>query len=248
MSSGTSFFHEDWDLQRERLSAYLDDELDTAEREPLERHLAGCEECSAILAKLRETRTLLRALPQPALPRSFALPVETPAHMRSIADAPSSATRARPRSARLSRLAQRVGSLAAAVGVVLLLGSWIAGFHGPSVASNASKAPQGGAARQNTQMTTAAGPATHTPPVFAGSTRAPEGATSSTANPGATQAASTATAAATATNPHAKTGSSASSAPVIPLTGAGLLVGGIALVVAGKTTQSRRGRRARGQP
>ncbi|HKV85940.1 MAG TPA: zf-HC2 domain-containing protein [Ktedonobacterales bacterium] len=248
MSSGTNFFHEDWDLQRERLSASLDGELDAAEREQLERHLVECERCRAILAELRQTRGLLRALPQPALPRSFMLPIETPANVRSIADAPSNAARSRMRSGTFSRLAQRVGSLAAAVGIVLLLGTWIAGLHGASVASNASKVPQGAGASQNTQQKTAGAPATRTSPVFAGATRAPEGATGSTANPGETQAASTATAAANATNSHAKTGSSASSAPVVPLTGAGLLVGGIALVVAGKTTRTRRGRRARGQP
>ncbi|MGH2487125.1 MAG: anti-sigma factor family protein, partial [Ktedonobacterales bacterium] len=49
MSSGANDYHEDWDLQRERLSAYLDDELDTAERASLERHLAECEQCRAAL-------------------------------------------------------------------------------------------------------------------------------------------------------------------------------------------------------
>jgi anti-sigma factor RsiW len=244
MSSGVNKYHEDWDLQRERLSAYLDDELDAAEREPLERHLAQCEECRAALAELRQTRALLRALPAPTLPRSFALPIETPANVRSIAQTPTTPARIRARNGTASRLAQRIGSLAAAVGVVLLLGSWIVGLHGgPSGASSASRASQGGAAaRQNTQLTTAGAPATHTPPVFAGSTRGADVATNAGATPAATQPTATATAEPTTTAQPAG-GGSTSSAPVVPLTGAGLLFGGIVLVVAGKTTQTRRERR-----
>lgn len=36
-----------------QLSAYLDEELDSASRKRLEAHLAGCAECSAVLADLR---------------------------------------------------------------------------------------------------------------------------------------------------------------------------------------------------
>jgi len=36
-----------------QLSAYLDDELDSASRNRLEAHLAGCPECAAVLADLR---------------------------------------------------------------------------------------------------------------------------------------------------------------------------------------------------
>jgi len=36
-----------------QLSAYLDDELDSASRNRLEAHLAGCPECTAVLADLR---------------------------------------------------------------------------------------------------------------------------------------------------------------------------------------------------
>ena len=61
----------------EALSAYLDGALDGAERDALERHLATCEACRAELAGLRRVGALLRALPEPALPRSFTLPVTT---------------------------------------------------------------------------------------------------------------------------------------------------------------------------
>jgi hypothetical protein len=143
-----------------------------------------------------------------------------------------------------SRLAQRMGSLAAAVGIVLLLGSWIAGLHGgPSGASSASRTSQSGAARQNTQLTTAGAPETRTPPVFAGSTRGADVATNAGNTPVATQRPVTATTEPTTTAQPAG-GGATSSAPVVPLTGAGLLFGGIVLVVAGKTTQTRRERRS----
>ena len=43
----------------DRLSEYLDGELDGAEREQLEAHLAVCETCSATLVQLR--RVVARA-------------------------------------------------------------------------------------------------------------------------------------------------------------------------------------------
>ena len=66
----------DWEQQREQLSALLDNELDEQERAELETHLPTCVECRAELESLRRTKALVRALPQPALPRSFALPLE----------------------------------------------------------------------------------------------------------------------------------------------------------------------------
>lgn len=65
-----------WDERREQLSALLDGALPAAERAQLEAHLAGCAACRAELESLRRMSALLRALPQPALPRSFALPLE----------------------------------------------------------------------------------------------------------------------------------------------------------------------------
>ncbi len=59
----------DWESQRERLSAYLDDQLSDAENAELTAHLATCERCGAELAELRGTIRLLQALPQPARPR-----------------------------------------------------------------------------------------------------------------------------------------------------------------------------------
>ncbi|HKS68809.1 MAG TPA: zf-HC2 domain-containing protein, partial [Ktedonobacterales bacterium] len=77
MIGGNGREHADREVLRERLSAYLDGELAPGDDAALERHLATCAECRDELAGLREVRALLRALPQPALPRSFALPATT---------------------------------------------------------------------------------------------------------------------------------------------------------------------------
>lgn len=70
----------------EVLSEYLDtpNELDPAEREAIEGHLTGCEECRNVLADLRMMVQALKTLPVREAPRSFALtpallePVKTP--------------------------------------------------------------------------------------------------------------------------------------------------------------------------
>ncbi|MGH7563861.1 MAG: anti-sigma factor family protein [Gemmatimonadota bacterium] len=46
----------------ERLSAWIDGDLDPAERERVERHLAGCAECAGVLAGLQRVVASARAL------------------------------------------------------------------------------------------------------------------------------------------------------------------------------------------
>lgn len=50
------------DHATERLSAYLDGDLDPAEREAVHRHLAGCPECAAVLGELERVVASARAL------------------------------------------------------------------------------------------------------------------------------------------------------------------------------------------
>lgn len=57
----------------EQLSAYLDGELDARQSNAVERHLASCDPCRALLEEMRETRSLLRNLPAEAPSRSFVL-------------------------------------------------------------------------------------------------------------------------------------------------------------------------------
>lgn len=233
MSSGFEEFHADWERQREALSALLDGELEQARRVPLERHLATCGQCRAEYNALGRTRALLRALPQPTLPRSFALPVEPAPNVRSIGDA---RTR-RAGSGAFSRMAQRIGSLVAAAGLILLIGSWLTTASSPTHSSSgaARYAPQSGSA-QTTRNTT--GAPSHTMPAYAGATGGTVAGEPS-ATPAGASVSPTTTPTRAATSPS---NDSASSVPVLPITGAGLTVGGVLLVIAGRATKPRQRR------
>ena len=62
---------------QERLSAYLDAQLEPSEQRKLEQHLATCTSCQEELESLRATVALLQSVPQVAVPRSFRL-IEEP--------------------------------------------------------------------------------------------------------------------------------------------------------------------------
>lgn len=64
-------------LTTEQLSAYLDEQVSATEQSKLEVHLHACERCQQELVDLRQTVTLLHAMPQPRLPQSFVLPIDT---------------------------------------------------------------------------------------------------------------------------------------------------------------------------
>src|SRR5437879_503956 len=137
----------DWAEQRERLSAYLDGELDEGEREALEQHLPTCEQCQRTLDEFREVRALLRAMPMPAMPRSFAIPTEgaIPVPLAAATSDRAGRTEQRQRRTRSggiwSGVAQAVGGFVAAAGVILVLGSALMGM-GPR-AGSASTAGSG---------------------------------------------------------------------------------------------------------
>ena len=61
-------------LTIEQLSAILDKQLSPQEWAVCQTHLRTCQQCQGMLADLRQASLLLRALPQPELPRSFVLP------------------------------------------------------------------------------------------------------------------------------------------------------------------------------
>jgi anti-sigma factor RsiW len=64
----------DQHLTTEQLSAFLDAQLSPAEQAEYHAHIESCQQCQSALASLRQTVALLRAMPQPSVPRSFALP------------------------------------------------------------------------------------------------------------------------------------------------------------------------------
>jgi len=64
----------DQHLTTEQLSALLDRQLSPAEQAVCNAHIESCQQCQGALASLRQTVALLRSMPQPSVPRSFALP------------------------------------------------------------------------------------------------------------------------------------------------------------------------------
>ena len=104
----------------ERLSAYLDDELDDAEQAEVERELAGDTTLRDNLAELRGVRSALGALGEVRAPRSFAL--EVPASQARPAGGPTGLPRI--------ELALRIGAVATAFLFVVVFTGDVAGIGG----------------------------------------------------------------------------------------------------------------------
>lgn len=232
----------DWDEQRERLSAYLDNELDEGEREALERHLPTCEQCQRTLDEFRMVRSLLRAMPMPAPSHSFVIPTEGTVPVPLAAATRDRSERAEHQQQRTHRsiiwssVAQAAGRFVAAAGMILVLGSLIMGqashsLHGGTQASGsaASNAPAYG---QPDTTSTAYGPQP-TPKSVEQDKGVPTPIAGSTG--GSTPSAGTDTghAYSIAARPE--------DLPVVPI-GAGMVAGGVALLVAGRVSGKRRRR------
>lgn len=267
MNGGNGREHADREALRERLSAYLDGELAPADAAALERHLAECAECRDELAALREVRTLLRALPPPALPRSFALPPTAAPHSARppatwpLPDRPPRAvpahrpgtTSARPPAAALARAAQWAGSLAAAIGLLLIVATAVLGAN-PGAPRTFGTTAASGAHVPQRSGTTPLPSGTATPyqsPTRPGIVQGGPGTPTPTAEPSPT---STSGQVAAPTNPAASStpttappaaASSSEAFPVLPVAGAGLLTGGVVLFGAGSVAARRRSRRGR---
>jgi anti-sigma factor RsiW len=222
----------DWEAQRERLSALLDGQLGAAEAAALRAHVSGCARCTAELEALGRVVAALGALPQPAAPRSFALPLTSELPVEVPGLRPS----APARTARWAGITQWAGGLAACVGFVLLFGTFLLGGgygqqtmagsfagarHAPSntgYSTNTTIQPPAATATSAAMQDTAA-----TPRIVTGA-----GPTSTTPAPSPTATASTAYAPlnrepAPPPDPRA----------VARTTGASLLVGGLAALLAG---------------
>ena len=137
-------WHESPEYRQEQLSAALDGTLTPDERAALDAHLAGCASCRRELEELRQVRSLLRAVPEPALPRSFLLPLEgdlpaprsaqtaqaphppvaprTPASVTPLRQ-PERRERASVRATRTLQVTRWIGTIAAILGLALFLGT-----------------------------------------------------------------------------------------------------------------------------
>jgi hypothetical protein len=149
---------QDWHPTIEQLSAYLDRQLSPQELSLCDTHLHACQQCQQTLAELRGTVALLRALPQPTLPRSFTLPADTfvarPAPVQPARSVPLGVTaRRRTRPSYARSMVRAVSALAAVIGIVFLLSalSGIAPQRG-GASTTSSTAPRA-AGQQNRGLT-----------------------------------------------------------------------------------------------
>lgn len=139
-------------LTIEQLSAYLDKQLTPQEQAFFDAHLQSCERCQRVLAELRGTVALLRAMPEPALPRSFTLPADIsqePAPRPRPQPVPLPVQQRRPSRSMLRRTMRAVSTLAAAIAVLFIISGLLAGFHpggGAATMSNSAPVASGGSA------------------------------------------------------------------------------------------------------
>lgn len=240
--------HSDHERLTEALSAYLDDALPDAEHADLERHLSACEECRAELDNLRGVRALLRALPEPSLPRSFALHTTTAAPISAGREAPSR------RAPRWTGVAQWSGGLVAAVGAGLLfigalsahpltvMGGASSGSYAPAFTYSSATSAQATIA-PTTPVYGSLTPSINPPPSNTRSAQQPttEPGGGVTMVPGASVTPAPTPSAYGSAETYAPQQSASS--PLVP-TGATLLIGGGAALTAGSVAR-RRKRRAR---
>lgn len=235
--------HESPEYRQEQLSAALDGMLAPEEQAALDAHLAGCETCTREMEELRQVRMLLRAMPEPALPRSFLLlPTEgelaAPQRAARTAErAPATTTNITPlrqptrRSTRTLQVTRWVGTIAAVLGMALFLGTLVAhqGASYNASAPNAAQSPQHGGPNPAGAGGTANGVTIPSPThTFAiGGTQSTDKAATATSSPTA-PAKSSGTPATTLVSPT----SGLTTSDILRTVGLVLLFGGIVLALA----------------
>jgi hypothetical protein len=218
----------DWERQREQLSAYIDGELSAAERAELERHVPGCPECQEALGELRRVHDLLAALPMPKAPRAFALPLDTRLPARPAIQQTA------PRRSRAG-LIQWTGAIAATIGLFLLLGSiatGLLGFNSKQFAASSGRNSDTTLTGAQAQTPAATAPSERTPDF--NSTQQPQ--VNDKASPGV---ATTATPKTSATSVTPENTGAGPDIPVLPITGGGLLVLGAGVYLLGRSQRRR---------
>jgi len=134
-------------LTIEQLSALLDKEIPAQEWADCHAHLRTCQLCQGMLVDLRQTSTLLRALPQPELPRLFVLPANItsiPGHFSHTEASATPITRSRRNTWQvyLQRSTRIISTIAAVLGIILVMSGFLATLSFPhGGASTAASAP-----------------------------------------------------------------------------------------------------------
>ncbi len=132
-------------LTTEELSAFLDRRLSPTEQEACKAHLESCQQCQRALASLQQTVSLLRAMPQPTVPRSFALSPRV-TYLQEPAARPVEPTKPATRR-RWPYYAQRslraLSTIAAVIGFIFLLSGVLPLLHsGAGITSSTSSGNQ----------------------------------------------------------------------------------------------------------
>jgi Putative zinc-finger len=140
-------------LTIEQLSALLDKQLSQEEEAVFSAHLRTCIQCQGVLADLRQTVSLLHALPQASVPRSFVLPVgiapvqERPVIVPTTNITPFPAARTRSRGTYIiQRSLRAMSTIAAVLGFIFILSGAITslphfGGGGTATSSSSGSAP-----------------------------------------------------------------------------------------------------------
>ena len=143
-------------LTTEQLSAFLDKEFSSQEQAIVEAHLSTCQRCQLVLADLRQTVAMLRALPTVEVPRSFTLPAriaavqEQPVHSNPVVIPISQRKRARRNT--VQGAIRAVSALAAVLGLIFILSSFMATLpHGGATSSTSSGSASTTAPRATSQ-------------------------------------------------------------------------------------------------
>ena len=130
-------------LTIEQLSAYIDKQLSLQEQAESDAHMQRCRQCQNLLADLRQTVSLLHALPQPELPRSFVLSARTLSVFEGRRPAPvTPVTRSQGRSWQnyLRSSTRVISTIAAVLGVIFIMSSLLLSLPRGTVTSSGSAA------------------------------------------------------------------------------------------------------------
>ncbi len=160
--------HDERHLTTEQLSAYIDKQLSAQEQAAYAAHLQSCAQCQQALVGLQQTVALLRALPQPSLPRSFTLPAgasylqERPSlQALPTAPAPHLTTRQTAWQRYMRGSLRAVSTIAAVLGLIFLLSGLVItlprGGMGSATSATSNTASSGTSPRyaQDTTATSA---------------------------------------------------------------------------------------------
>lgn len=141
--------HNERHLATEQLSAFLDNQLSSEEQSIVEAHLQNCQQCQDALAGLRQTVFLLHALPQPDVPRIFALSPgvsylqerperqsETQQHQRQPVT--NQSTSRKSGLSYIQRTIRAASTLVAVVGLIFLLSTVLPAFPRGGASSTAT--------------------------------------------------------------------------------------------------------------